>query len=268
MRNFEGPLTPSFLSVCRASLDTLTHLSVVVLAHKNRELHLDPLFSIHFPRLCSLEIGPSGYDSNYALYDNDSEKETIARGFVQFLSRHPGITRLRLLYECADDEGASDHFLPLPETFDSTTVDILPRLTHLDAHPEQISIFAKNRVRFFQHLNRLEVTDGLCWEAGPLMENMFKECMLYSIGIAQSFGVRHIQLRLRTEGTDDLLMYAGEFTQAMEWASQAFPKLLTWEGDVPDADSLERVSADPDYPCCSVLTWFLCHFLNRSMNLP
>ncbi|KAF5329280.1 hypothetical protein D9619_009438 [Psilocybe cf. subviscida] len=218
-----GRVSPAFVSLCRASLSTLTEISLAIHDGAYTEF-----FRLCFPSLLRFKIGPghAGYGRNA------TRAKAISSGLTSFLVAHPSIENLNLAYQSVTDINRAIYISLRPKLL---TPDMLPNVKTLHAHPNQVSQLATANAEFLSSLKTLSISNrsssggqGYAYDFSGMLEKLAAKGPLFA---------RHLVTTVPYGGTR-----AENFASDMRKVAEAFPELETWVGSSPGKCTVEQLA--------------------------
>ncbi|KAF5329370.1 hypothetical protein D9619_009452 [Psilocybe cf. subviscida] len=231
-----GALLLPFFSLCKASLQTITEATIVVTDDPSETDAYTKLWKLRFPNLRLLNIGPG--NAIFRVQDYPALDEA----FTRFLHAHPTIENLTLstAYD-PDFVDDGDVYMPLhPSTVTRTADTILPNLTFLQAHPQQIQIFVDANVQFFRTLQTLALPEEPHADLEDSMTDLLDSFEQYNQRNGTPSGIRHLTSFLYAYDYVSCALDPSEFKSIMFRVSEVYPTLEVWEGTAPRVSVLKK----------------------------
>lgn len=205
-----GKLSRSLISLCKASLATLTDISITL---------YDGLFAqffrLHFPKLVTFRVGPG--------HEHFENKEALAVGsaLTSFLMAHLDLAHLELVYSTSMMLDEVTAYIPLDRK--ALSPNALPKLQLLEAHPSQVYDFLSAGVQFFKTLSSLRLSCGV---DGELLISKLSN-------YAKMNGPCNLEELVAYRNTLDLKRSSKTFHVYIEQVAAVFPNLERWQGATP-----------------------------------
>ncbi|KAF5327808.1 hypothetical protein D9619_004718 [Psilocybe cf. subviscida] len=216
-----GLLSPALFSLLNTSCNSLQELTIWVRRDIQRSKDYFQLFSLHFPNLRSLSLGPGHHTRFVGLPPGgsvDVNKHGIRNAFSSFLTANHTLERLTLPV----DSPMGPTLTYLQFAIPSPISTFLPNLVFLEAHPSLFAELARAKAPLFRTLEILSIQKTRNIYAVDAIDDMFDAFGILAAEVGQ-LPLRNLRLSFNKESPDVFQM----FLKWMTISASIFPLLET-----------------------------------------